>query len=166
MHNLQSNGTRLSPCSLPLSGIKALELRFQNKGFLPVIAEDNHHPVWFQAQKERDKFLWRKGLSLSDDEQFCFWVDVQKLLTQRLSLIENTEVTGDLENSEEFYINAFLEAYFKIYRHVHALSLANHEFEMEVHPERRSRTLIVLPDSFAKTLPGPALPVISLDIKI
>ena len=142
----QENQPAISPSSIPLSAIKALELRFQAKGLLPAINEEEIHPVWFMALKEKDRFLWRRGLSLADEAAFVFWIDVYTLINLRLQDIKAADAVTELHTLEQQYLEAFLDAYYKIYRHVHAFSRANIVLEEEIHPELANRDAVMLPE--------------------
>jgi hypothetical protein len=70
-----------------VEALKPLELTLVARGLagsstLPA------HPLWFLAETERNVFLWRHGLSLGDQEQFEFWVDIPALIERRKKQVD------------------------------------------------------------------------------
>jgi hypothetical protein len=56
------------------------------------------HPIWFFAETERNIYLWRRGLSLSQAELFEFWIDIAKLIDKRRDQLKRY-------NSENPFLN-------------------------------------------------------------
>jgi hypothetical protein len=119
--------------------------------------------LWFFAEKERDNYLWRKGNSISDEENFEFWIDIKKMCEKRLKQIELSEEgfevlhSGRVANNQTFfnedhaskekeYINALYSSSSKIETHASALSHAGLILENEIsNGENKNITFVLLP---------------------
>jgi hypothetical protein len=85
---------------LLLDVLKTLEHEIRNRHLLPSSHLDFScfHPLWFQAETERNVFLWRAGFSLIEKDEFEFWVDVPALIQKRLSTLNKPSTDSPFSN--------------------------------------------------------------------
>ena len=91
--------------SLPTSAVsldilKVLEVELLRRSILPPRGDNTSHPLWFIAETERNVFLWRSGLSISQQDEFDFWVDLPAIISKRLKQLE-------CQDSNNPFINPF-----------------------------------------------------------
>lgn len=84
--------------ALLLDALKTIEEQLQRRGMLPITYLHTFNPLWFQAETERNVFLWRSGYSLADEDEFEFWIDPQALLEKRLSLLNESDPKNPFVN--------------------------------------------------------------------
>lgn len=139
--------------------LKTMEQQFQRRGFLPDPKKQHFHPLWFIAVNECNHYLWRHGYSLSQKNQFEFWIDIKALAKKRrqqLDLLKEgfsfSNPTWGLEvpseeniQLEQTYLQKFLLVTGKIEKHVQALSQAGLLLEQELTSEGIARELVVIP---------------------
>ena len=125
-------------------------------------------PLWFLAETERNVFLWRKGYSLAQVDDFDFWIDLPSLINKRLTQLSNYDEQNPFMNPlwggsisdpdtvrrEEQYLRSILSLIEEIKTHLEALSLAAGEVQRELEPDVAYREVIVLPTRRGKG--GPA----------
>lgn len=113
--------------------LRSVETNLQQRDLLP---GSTAAPIWFLAETERNIFLWRNGLSLSQRDHFEFCFDVPRLIARRLRQLAHDDPENPLLNplwgqeahdpamrlQEQDYLRGFLETLTKIEGHVHALS--------------------------------------------
>ena len=146
--------------ALPLGVLKTLETQFQRRGFLRRLDRDPFYPLWFQAETERNVYLWRNGHSLTRQTDFEFWVDTDELIAKRLDQLESTAdeaqfitagfglavLDRDLAIKEREYLLTLGELLHKIQSHARALSQVGLIVEKEITSELSSRRRVVLPE--------------------
>ena len=142
--------------SILLDALKPLEQELSKRGLTGGCGKHSH-PLWFLAETERNVFLWRNGLSLSDQDKFEFWIDIPALIERRKGQVERglddpgfgnpflggMEI-GALEQAGEMqYLEVIHEQLTRIYVQAFELSLITRM----VHKELRSedRPIILLP---------------------
>ena len=149
------------------SSLKTLELRLQQRGFLKPPRAEFFTPLWFLSETERNIFLWRRGESLIEQDNYEFWVDIRALIDKRIRQLESANPDNPLTNSiwefydetgspdlsrdlmgsasqlEIDYLRSFLKLTGSIIVHAHALSQVGSMLENELHQSWRIR--IVLP---------------------
>jgi hypothetical protein len=154
------------PQKLPVSAVlwdvlRGIEMELQRKGLLSPPAPASFNPLWFVAETERNVFLWQKGCSLIDQDQFEFWIDIPKLVQKRIRQLERqdgnnpftnplwgqAEQDSSLVECEREYLEQFDELLSQIEGHAHALSIVGSEVQRELHG-RRPR--VVLPSKRSK----------------
>jgi hypothetical protein len=89
---------------LLLDVLKTLETEIQKRNLLPsTFTKVNFHPLWFQAETERNVFLWRAGFSLIEKDEFEFWVNVPELIQKRLNSLADNNYESPFSNANWFY---------------------------------------------------------------
>ena len=138
--------------------LRLVETQLQQKGLVANPDPDTFHPLWFLAETERNIFLWRQGLSLDQQSEFEFWVDLDALLQKRLIQLDRDEPdnpflnplldssAGDpaLRRVEREYVSSFRDLLSEIAAHAHGLSLVASLLRAEV-AGGRQKPLVVLP---------------------
>lgn len=145
-----------------LDVVRNLEIQFQKRGLLGPAGAFTHTPIWFLAETERNVFLWRNGLSLTEEASFEFWVDLRALVEKRLLHLNSRDqpdnpflnplwgisaapTQGDLAANEEQYLAAFSELARKIEEHIHALSHFGSVLQQKLNHGDNERHIILLP---------------------
>lgn len=145
--------------ALLLSALKTIEEQLQRRGMLPITYLHTFNPLWFQAETERNVYLWRSGYSLADEDDFEFWIDPQALLEKRLSLLQELDPKNpfvnplwglaplDPENvrTEVDYLETLRSHLAQIIGHASALSELGSEMLQEL--DGIERQIVVLPAS-------------------
>lgn len=137
--------------------LKLMELHLQQRGLIPESVGSAFRYLWFLAETERNIFLWRNGLSISDAENFEFWVNVPALIHKRVRQLELADMENPFTNPlwgesssgeqatgrERQYLDIFLEIYERSAKHAHAISSMTRMISRELHhtPERVSVTI-------------------------
>src|SRR5438128_1283697 len=88
----------LPKAAVLLEVVKPLEQRLRMRGLLRSNDSATFHPLWFLAETERNVFLWRRGCSLGQQDQFEFWVDLRLLISKRLHQLENVDFENPFLN--------------------------------------------------------------------
>ncbi len=141
-----------------LGSLKTLERLFQ-KRHLTKYEQTSFYPLWFVAETERNVFLWRNQLSLSDSDQFEFWIDPLKLISKReqqlLRLKPETPFFGplwmtgsrteDTSREELLYLEQLVIDIKEMLPHLHALSFIGSRLEQEKSGGSEELIDIVLP---------------------
>jgi len=145
--------------ALLLSVLKTLEIQLQKRGLIRKHKQDRFYPLWFLAETERNIYLWRHGLSLTKQNEFEFWVDLEALVAKRLDQLAESvnEIDSmnaglgygvldrDLALREREYLLTLVEVISKIQKHASALSHVGLIVEKEIIPNSTPRTQVVLP---------------------
>lgn len=142
--------------------IRTAEIRMQQRGMLPGGQNLSHNPFWFLVETEKNVYLWRSGCSLTEKDNFDFWVDIESLISKRLEQLERNNSNnpfssgldefGDSENpsnAESEYLLALRDAIGPILNHLSALSEVQREILLENHATNDSTKRVVLPFSRA-----------------
>lgn len=140
--------------------LKTLETEMGRKGLL---GEDSRspNPLWFLAETERNVFLWRRGCSLSEENEFEFWVDIPALIKKRLTQLSQYDTGNPFMNpdwgaeipatksaaKEERYLNSLFALLTEVRLHLEALSLLGSSVARELIPGFTEREVVVLPFS-------------------
>ncbi|MCB0310639.1 MAG: hypothetical protein KDD42_05360 [Bdellovibrionales bacterium] len=138
--------------------LRSIETELRNRGMLQVSQLDLFNPLWFMAETERNIFLWRRGLSLAQADQFEFWVEPHRLVEKRLKQLSLAESENPFTNPlwgssaadpdtttrEATYLSNLLENLERIQTHAHALSCAA-RLVLEDFGHENCREQIVLP---------------------
>lgn len=134
-----------------LSALKTLEYQLQDRGYLTTPTHPIS-PVWFTAETERNLFLWRIGCSLTQKDEFEFWVDIDRLIEKRLDQLTSPGASHNKGQSEvptdkeAAYLYGFTKALPKLRTHAHALSHAGLLLELEtLSDEQSDRQTVLLP---------------------
>ncbi len=117
--------------------VRSLENSLKIKGLVESsFRTENFYPLWFLVETERNIFLWRNGLSLSNQNDFEFWVDLPKIVEKRLKQLDHlssenpflTPLWGSasaqpkVSNEEKLYFEELIEVTTRMQEHLHALS--------------------------------------------
>lgn len=116
--------------------LRTVETQLCERGLLGERKADCFHPLWYVAETERNVFLWKRGCSLIQHDEFEFWIDVPALIEKRLEQLEAFDAdnpflnplwgvcTTNRDNAvrEREYLLSFKEALGRIENHLHALS--------------------------------------------
>ena len=132
---------RVAPLKIPQDGVlltlfRTFEDRLIQKHMLPDPQSSGFNPIWFLGETERNIFLWRNKKSIKDAHEYAFWLDVRKLISKRLSQLENSNPdnpflnplwgppSGSLDSSpnEKLYLSEFLKLYGPAEPHLAAIS--------------------------------------------
>ena len=148
----KSNGTVLA------ENLRTLETEFERRGFLKRSPEDLFNPLWYLAETERSIFLWKRGCSVIEQDDFEFWINVPALIRKRLAQLANYDAqnpflnplwgvvtSSDSINSERErqYLESFLDAIHRIHLQLSALSEVG---SLLLHEQKGStRERVVLP---------------------
>lgn len=150
VHDLPAN-------AILLGSLKTLELQLQKRGMIES-PEKRFNPIWFVAETERNVFLWRRGCSLIQKDDFEFWVDLPRLIEKRLSQLSSCQADNPFVNplwgvsvldkqsaeQEAAYLRSFGEVTGKVSRHLHALSQVGSMLHREHHPAQER---VILPST-------------------
>jgi hypothetical protein len=156
---LAINASALPAYAVLLSMTRTLELQLQRRSLLKAPTVGSFTPVWFVAETERNVFLWRRGLSLIQQDEFEFWVDLPKLVAKRLHQLESADADNpftnplwasssadpDLIRRESEYLESLLEIIARVGPHAHAFSRASAECLKEYFGYCDERPVVLLP---------------------
>jgi hypothetical protein len=138
--------TALEPSAVLWEVLRTMETQLQRKGLLPSVTEGSFHPLWFLAETERNVFLWRRGRSLIDKDEFEFWIDVPRLVEKRLKQLESKDAANPFLNplwgeamsdpmlaeNEKDYLLSLIEVLEHVGPHAHGLSKVGSEVRKEL----------------------------------
>lgn len=141
-----------------LSCIKTLESEAKRRGLIAKEVGDKFTPLWFLAETERNVFLWRRGCSVIQEDEFEFWVNIEGLIAKRLKQLESTDSENPFLNPlwgyapmdeetrlrEKRYLLDLKNIVAALENHMHALSVIGSELCKEA---KGKRELVVLPSS-------------------
>lgn len=140
-----------------LEVLKSIECELQRKGHLPPPTSHSFNPLWFLAETERNVFLWRSGLSLSQKDELEVWIEVKELIEKRLAVLdagkgddnpfvnplwESSLTDPGVTDGERRYLNTLKELLEPIHRHAHALSVVGSLLQERV--GKRERVMLPL----------------------
>lgn len=142
-----------------LSMVRTLELQLQRRGLLKAPAGGSFTPLWFLAETERNVFLWRRGMSLIQQDDFEFWLDLPRLVEKRLRQLESADADNpfmnplwassvadpDLISHETEYLHSMLDIVACVGPHAHAFSRASAECLKEYFGYGEDRPVVLLP---------------------
>lgn len=165
---------RISVQDLPkgactLEVLKTIESQLLNRGILKAPPGVASAPLWFLAETERNIFLWRNGLSLTQEDDFEFWIDLPKLFEKRLTQLQSYDAENPFMNplwgnsvqdrehaaKEADYLLYFRDIMMKAESHAHALSRVGSILRNDMSVERKARDMVLLPGKPA-AVPEPA----------
>lgn len=137
-------------------------MQLQKRGIIPCPAMQAFNPLWFVAETERNVFLWRRGCSLIQQDEFEFWIDLPKLIDKRLHQLASQNdspfvnplwgisvLDKDSAKREQDYVRAFAEIQERISGHMNALSHIGSLLIREL-VSAGDREVVVLPASPAR----------------
>lgn len=148
--------TSLPETAVTLNSLKVLECELQRREFLRTTG---CFPLWFHAETERNIFLWRRGCSLIQLDEFDFWVDIPKLIEKRFEHLARPQGDSPLSNPywgissasnagaevEKRYLEDLIASLRSIQSHAHALSVVAGEVCRELGIENLEREVVILP---------------------
>ncbi len=79
--------------AIPIENFRSFEEKLQSRGLI-CSSSLSYGSLWFLIETEKNVFLWRRGLSLSAESEFRFYVDVRALVTKRLQQIRDSKKFG------------------------------------------------------------------------
>ncbi len=137
-----NNAPQIASQVIPESGLlmsymKKFENTLTHRGLLPALHTNTFNPIWFLAEMEQNIYLWRKGLSIDNLNDYYFWLDPKILISKRLTQLENKDITNpflnplwgsgttndEITGQEQRYLERFLELYKHAEIHLGAISL-------------------------------------------
>ena len=165
--NEQTKSEQSSPAELREKGavlldvLRTLEQELQKRGFLDSGGESSFNPLWFVAETERNVFLWRRGCSLIQKDEFEFWIDVRALIEKRLSALDRYDPQNPFVNPlwgepatsldsvtrERAYLEAFLGKLETLHGHAYALCEVGSRVLRELCGEAAERERVLLPST-------------------
>lgn len=116
--------------------LKTLEEALNKRGILQREASDLFQPLWYIVETEKNVFLWKRGCSLIQQDEFEFWVDLPALIKKRQAQLERDDglnpfvnhlwglgaISTDAKTRELNYLGEFLSVVSDIQEHLCALS--------------------------------------------
>lgn len=170
--NEQSGGRFVQ--SVPTSAIlmdalRSFEIQLQKRGMIDSPNAQIFNPIWFVAETERNVFLWRRGCSLIQQDEFEFWIDIDRLIEKRVEQLINCQSDSPFVNPlwgvsvldkatagrEVEYLKSLQEIISKADDHLHALSRVSSMLQNELVPGSGEREIVVLPAAVKRTNPVP-----------
>jgi len=169
--DLRTFAQDIPPAAILLDFLRPLETALLDKDFLNESPGHLFYPLWFVAEIERNVFLWRNGFSLSDHVNFEFWVDMERLISKRNTLIggecldnplvhpgellSDQPLLDDAGEREQLYLQEFEKIFAKISKHAQVLSTVTSQIQQELGSAPQEEiTRIVLPYSRSKYSQG------------
>lgn len=165
VHGVHPQGAPKPQGTVLLEVLKTLEHQITARHLLP----SNHktqsfHPLWFQAETERNVFLWRAGFSIIEKDDFEFWINVPQLINKRLSFLKkgptdspflhpkwsfSDDVSSSID-AEIKYLNELYELFDSVAEHATALCEVSSLVLAEISPVNEQKTTVVLPVIMSK----------------
>lgn len=159
LSKIEQPTARLPQGAVLADSLRTLETQLARRGFLQQQAADNFNPLWYLVETERNVFLWKRGCSVLQQDEFEFWVDLDALIEKRLRQLdllggENPFVNPlwgissfdhSTKEREREYLMSFKAALHKIELHLHALSCVSSLLLKEQEQQRKER--VVLPNA-------------------
>ena len=146
-HKIERSATEatqtLPAQAISLAVLKAIEQRLVERRLLQ--PHSGGLPLWFLAETERNTYLWRNRRSLSEQDRYEFWIDIERLIEKRKQDLAVAPGKDHLALEEEQYLNQLAELLVKIGSHAHALSQVGLILEKEMTQGPSGRARIVLP---------------------
>lgn len=139
--------------------LRTVETQLASRGFLREQRQGCFNPIWYLAETERNVFLWKRGCSVVQQDEFEFWIDIHALIEKRLRQLDSFDsqnpflnplwgvATADKDSAEyeRQYLLSFAEAMRQIESHLHALSRLGSLLLSELEGESEGRERVVLP---------------------
>ena len=160
VHGHVNEESRALPQAAVLADVlKTVETQLASRGFLRDQRHDCFNPIWYLAETERNVFLWKRGCSVLQQDEFEFWVDINALIEKRLRQLDSFDshnpflnplwsvATPDKDSAEyeRQYLLSFAQALRQIESHLHALSRLGSALLSELEGESEQRERVVLP---------------------
>ena len=119
--------------------LRQMEEHLLTRGLLKKDPCSQFNPIWYLAETERNIFLWKKGCSIIQQDEFEFWVDIPQLINKRLDQLNNLDQSNPLVNpywglsaiseqdleDERNYLNNFLTLITSVQNHIAAFCEAS-----------------------------------------
>lgn len=155
-----SDGAQKPPSdAVTLDVLKLMELHLQNRGLIPASVGTTFRYLWFVAETERNVFLWRNGLSISDAAHFEFWIEVSDLIEKRILQLDRKEEDNPFVNplwgsalsntdaieKEKQYLEIFLEIYNRSAKQAHAICAMSKIISKELDKNVTERVAVIIP---------------------
>jgi len=158
-HTFEQNRSNIASGSILLDVLKTLENEVRKRNLLATVHSYPFHPLWFQAENERNVFLWREGFSIIQKDDFEFWIDVNTLIEKRRQALRNSSYNHPLSNPqwpsmldgaeaialEESYLTELSELFIKLADQATALCAASSEVIRELRTHEPIKKMILLP---------------------
>ena len=142
-----------------LTLLKSFEEELQQRACLPQGRSSDFNPLWFFSETEVNICLWRRGCSIIERDDFCFWVDCAALIEKRISQLRAADPTNPFHNQfwgfafydetviarETDYLLSLGALLKKSASHLYALSVVQHEIALSY--DEMEREVILLPYS-------------------
>lgn len=163
VHNRAHIRQALPAEAMLLGLLKTVETRLQERRLIGNLAPQSCNPLWFLAETERNIFLWRRGCSIVQQDEFEFWVDPFLLINKRARQLARSDpenpflnplwgsVTSPLDGGqrEVDYLEALARAFATLGGHPHALSVVG-SLLAEEQGEAGTREIVLLPTTTAQ----------------
>ena len=157
LSKIEQPQAHLPPGAVLADSLRPLETQLIRRGFLRQDAADSFNPLWYLVETERNVFLWKRGCSVLQQDEFEFWVDVEAIIAKRLRQLDSMDGENPFVNPlwgvasmdasskerEREYLTSFKAALQKIELHLHALSYVG-SLLLKQHGEQ-PRERVVLP---------------------
>ena len=151
--------TRPGTGAILLDVLKTLETEIRTRNLFSSVHSFPFHPLWFQAENERNIFLWRNGFSIIEKDEFEFWVDIPSLIKKRKDALKNATFNHPLSNPnwpsmndaahaielESAYLAELSELFLKLAEHATALCEASSMAIKELCAHEPAKAIVVLP---------------------
>jgi hypothetical protein len=168
--DLNNKSGQTAPVMTPQDGtillevLKTLETQIRSRNLLHSVHSFPFHPLWFQAENERNVFLWREGFSIIQKDEFEFWIDVPALIKKREKALINSTYNHPLSNPnwpsmsdatqaieiETKYLNEIAKLFDGLAMQATALCEASSRVVKELCAHEPQRHVVILPVSRAK----------------
>ena len=152
---------QLGPKAVLADVLRTLEGQLQRRS---LVSAGSFNPLWFLVETERNIFLWRHGLSIAQQDDFEFWVDIDTLIEKRRSQLANpnpanpfhnpnwdlldcsittqTNQTDEHSKAELRYLDSFSSTFSQIASHANALSHTASLLRAELQGHIHTRVLL------------------------
>lgn len=139
--------------------LKTIETQLAAKGYLCDTTDQHFNPIWYLAETERNVFLWKRGCSLVQHDEFEFWVDLPALIDKRLKQLSSFNgnnpflnplwgiASSDPESAarERDYLLSFRDALSRIEELLHDISKLGSALLEEQRESSENKERVVLP---------------------
>lgn len=155
----QDAKTQLPKAAVLADVLKTVETELASRGFLREQNNACFNPIWYLAETERNVFLWKRGCSVLQHDEFEFWIDIEALIEKRLRQLDSFDsqnpftnplwgvATPDKDSAEyeRQYLLSFAQAMRQIESHLHALSRLGSLLLKEHEGDSEARERVILP---------------------
>jgi len=151
--------------SLSIEVLRRFETILQERGLIPQPTILSFNPLWFLAETEKNIFLWRRGCSLIQQDEFAFRIDAKALVSKRLRQLQCCDHDTPFINplwgltppdettiqQEIEYLLAFMAIWERAEEHVTALGILSDALakELGVQAQDEEREEVLLPTNAA-----------------